>query len=67
LVLLFSEGVLNNNTSLNVRCHTSFSGSRDDTATVVLREVSFQNGQTEIAASSLADHIIPLAPLNEEN
>ena len=67
LVLLFSEGVISNNTSVAVRCHASFATGRGDTATVEIRELTFRDGQAEMAANSLATNFITISAINDEN
>ncbi|MCK5454438.1 MAG: hypothetical protein KAJ16_08750, partial [Calditrichia bacterium] len=59
LILLFSDGLISNNTSLDVRCHASFTRGRGDTATVEIREVTFRDGQSEINENPLANASIP--------
>jgi hypothetical protein len=67
LILLFTNGLLNDNSNLNVRCHTSFTLGRGDTAVVEIREVIFRDGQTDVAANSLATDFIPMSAINDEN
>ena len=40
LILLFSNGLVDNNSNLDVRCHASFTTGRGDTAMVEIREVT---------------------------
>lgn len=66
LILLFSNGLISNNTGLDVRCHASFTQGRGDTAVVELREVVFRDGESEISENSIAATSIPIVN-NEEN
>jgi hypothetical protein len=66
LILLFSNGLINNNTSLDVRCHASLTKGREDTAAVEIREVTFRNGESEISENSIASTSVPVVN-NQEN
>ena len=59
LVLLFREGLLNNGSVLEVRCHSNLASGQGDSAVVQLRTVQVTSGGIESASSIISSGMIP--------
>ena len=67
LVLLFQEGLLDNGTLLEVRCHSNLASGVGDSAMVQLRSVEVTSGGIESAPAIISSGMIPARNRQTEN
>ena len=67
LVLLFREGLLDNGSLLEVRCHSNLAGGQGDSAIVQIRTVQVTSGGIESASSIISSGMIPARDRQTEN
>jgi hypothetical protein len=67
LVLLFQEGLLDNGSVLEVRCHSNLASGVGDSAIVQLRSVQVSSGGIESASSVITSGMIPARNQQTEN
>ena len=67
LVLLFQEGLLDNGSLLEVRCHSNLASGVGDSAMVQIRSVEVTSGGIESASPIISSGMIPARDRQTEN
>ncbi len=67
LVLLFREGLLDNGSMLEVRCHSNLASGVGDSAVIQIRTVQVSSGGIESASAIISSGMIPARNPQTEN